>query len=215
MGGVKAPKNLKKYYQRVFEPYFSKGICFNSSIEKLSDSTFYYCKNDKNIISEIKSVFPGIILKSHDLIYNFILEANDLFIEQNDFVYCLLYFTSYYSEKRWVMGRPFLKKYLFTINYDEKYLFFYNNNDEEQNDNSDQDNNQPNNQNNSEKGISTGVFILVIIGTIIIVAIISFVLFKFVLYEKFFRKKRANELNDNDFEYNSADNENGGLNINN
>ena len=94
LGGVKAPKNLKKYYQRVFEPYFSKGICFNSSIEKLSDSTFYYCKNDKNIISEIKSVFPGIILKSHDLIYNFILEANDLFIEQNDYVYCLLYFTN-------------------------------------------------------------------------------------------------------------------------
>ena len=213
LGGVKASKHFKDYYGRVFEPYFSKGICFNSSIEKISDSTFYYCKNDKNIISEIKKVFPGIIFKSHDLVYNFILEADDLFIEQNGYVYCLIYFTNFYYEKRWVMGRPFLKKYLFTVNYNDKYLSFYNNDGDEGNNNPD-NNNQPNNQDNSEKGISTGIFILVIIGTIILVAIISFVLFKFVLYEKFFRKKRANELNDNDYEYTSANNENEGLNIN-
>ena len=185
-GGVRGPTSLKKYYHRVFEEYILKGQCFNETLlpSKTSNS-FYYCKNDKNIISKIKNVFPGVNFRSQDLAYNFTLEADDLFIEENGYVYCLLYF-SYYQEKNWVMGKPFLKKYQFTVNYDEKYINFYT---------------IENNNNDENSGIGVGVFVTVIILTIIIVVIICGVLFKFCLYDKFFRKKRANELDDADFDY--------------
>lgn len=200
-GAVRGPTNLKPYYHRVFEEYILKGQCFNNTLTPYKTSeSFYYCKNDKNVISKIKSVFPGVNFRSQDLEYNFTLEADDLFIEENGYVYCLLYF-SYYKEKNWIMGKPFLKKYQFTINYDEKYISYYRNE----------------NKNNETIffGIGVGVFVTVIILTIIIVAIVCGILFKFCIYDKYVRKKRANELDDADFDYTpKSDNEKNDLNIN-
>ena len=205
-GGVRGPTDLKKYYHRVFEEYILKGQCFNSTIINKTD-IFYYCKNDKNIISKIKSVFPGINFRSQDLDYNFTLEADDLFIEENGYVYCLLYFVSS-NKKSWEMGKPFLKKYLFTINYDERYISYYRVENEE---------NKKNNSDTRRRigvGVGVGLFVTVIIITIVIVVIICAVIFKFCLYDKLFRKKRANELDDADFDYTPKnDNEKNSLNI--
>ena len=199
-GGVRGPTNLKKYYHRVFEEYILKGQCFNDTLTKYRTSdSFYYCKNDKNVISKIKSVFPGVNFRSQDLDYNFTLEANDLFIEENGYVYCLLYFP-YYVEKNWVMGKPFLKKYQFIINYDEKYISYYR---------------IENKNTETFFGIGVGVFVTVIIITIIIVVIVCGIIFKFCIYDKFIRKKRANELDDADFDYTPKnDSEKNDLNIN-
>ena len=49
--------------------------------------------------------------------------------------------------------------------------------------------------------ISIQVFVVVLIGTIVLVLLISYIIFKFYLYERFFRKKRANELDDGDYYY--------------
>ena len=127
-GGIKVPKNLQSYYQRVFEEYILKGECFSDTFNG-KNNLFYYCKNDKNIINEIKSVFPGINLNSRDLEYNFTIEADDLFIEEKDFVFCLVYFSTYYNQ--FSLGKPFLKKYQFTINLDQKTLTHYNISEEE------------------------------------------------------------------------------------
>ena len=136
----------------------------------------------------MKNVFPGINLRSHDLDYNFTLEADDLFMEENNKVFCLLYFPTS-SNKNWVMGKPFLKKYLFTINHDEKYISFYKNIIE------------PKEKEKGQNRISTIVFIIAICGTITLVLLICFVLFKFYLFEKFFRKARVNELKDDEYDY--------------
>ena len=75
----------------------------------------------------IKSVFPSVNFESNLLMYNFTLDADDLFIEENDYIFCLLYFPQNTFDKTWIMGKPFLKKYLFSINYDQKVISFYNN----------------------------------------------------------------------------------------
>ena len=49
----------------------------------------------------------------------FILEAADLFLEQGNYVYCLLYFDFFWGD--WKIGRPFLKRYQFSFNFDKKY----------------------------------------------------------------------------------------------
>ena len=126
-GAVEVPSQLKIYYHKIFEEYISKGECFNDTIKINKNVTFYYCKKNQKTISKIKSVFPSVNFESNLLMYNFTLDADDLFIEENDYIFCLLYFPQNAFDKTWIMGKPFLKKYLFSINYDQKVISFYNN----------------------------------------------------------------------------------------
>ena len=126
-GGVGVPTKLKIYYHRIFEEYISKGECFNDTTRSVYNNSFYYCKKDQNTISKIRNVFPSVSFESKDLMYNFTLDADDLFIEENGYIFCLLYFPQVLFDKTWTLGKPFLKKYLFSINYDLKAMTFYNN----------------------------------------------------------------------------------------
>jgi hypothetical protein len=198
-GGVKAPNRLKIFYHRIFEEHILSGNCFNNTFQK-NDKHFYYCKKNDKVLSKIKNVFPKLIFMSRDLTYNFTLDYNDLFVEENDYVFCLLYFASS-TETSWIMGKPFLRKYVFVFNYDEQYVDFYLNTCETGETGTKEE--QPKNN-----GVSTTVLVISIIGTIIIVIIICILVFKFYLYDKMFRKKRANELDDADFEYVSKGDEN-------
>ena len=202
-GGVRAPYSLKKYFDRVFEEFIINERCSNITVGTWNPFTFYYCDNDKNVISKIKSNFPGINFRSHDLDTNFTIEADDLFVEENEYVFCLLYFQTN-TGKNWVMGKPFLKKYSFTINHEEKYISFYHNNTVEESEKDE----------SSKSKISTTVFVLVICGTILFVLIIFFVIFKFYLFEKFFRKARTNELKDDEYDYTAKNEDKNVLNIN-
>ena len=186
LGGIKIPKNLQIFYHRVFEEYIIKGECFNDTFKKKS-YIFYYCKNNKTIINKIKNVFPGLNLRSQDLRYNFTLEAKDLFIEEKNLIFCLIYFSTSSYDKQFIMGKPFLKKYQFALNYKMQNIIFYR--DDE--------------RGGGDLGnkISIQVFVVVLIGTIVLVLLISYIIFKFYLYERFFRKKRANELDDGDYYY--------------
>lgn len=206
-GGVIAPGNLRSFYHRVFEEYFSKGECFNDTASKIN--SFYYCKNNKETISKIKSSFPGINFRSHDLNYNFTLDSDDLFIEEKGYIFCLLYFSSSstsYSSK-WLMGKPFLKKYPFTVNIDEKYFTFYYDTNQ---------NKSPSNDGipSDKGGISPTALWIMLCCTVVIISILSFLVFRFCLYDKYFKKKRANELED-DYDYLTKNDNADGLNINN
>jgi hypothetical protein len=203
-GGVIFPNYLQPFYHRVFEEYINKKECFNDTFD-FGLYSFYYCKKDKNILSKIKNTFPGVKFKNNDLSFNFYLEADDLFIEEKDYIFCLIYFEkNNKGNTLWKLGKPFLKKYQFIINYDEKYIKFYTKLDEK---------NIKKEEEKTNNGVSYSVYIISIIIAVIIVIIICFLIYKFYLYDKYFRKKRANELDDNDYEYVSR-NDKENLNIN-
>ena len=188
-GGVLGPHSLLKYYEPVFENYITNNICFKASKYSTSGDTFFYCKKEfNNEIKKIKENFPTISFQSNDLNKTFILEAADLFLEQGDYVYCLLYFQFYGND--WKIGRPFLKKYQFSFNFDKKYIQYYVENEE------------------PDLGIPLYIFILAIIGTVVVLCICFYLLFKFYLKDKCFRKKKVNELTDDDFEYTSKNDQN-------
>ena len=193
-GGIAAPNNLQKYFLRAFEDYINSKECFNETFSYQNTHYFYYCKKNKEIISKIKSVFPRIVFKNNDLASNFTLDLDDLFVEEKDYVFCLLYFDSS-IKSNWKLGKPFLKKYLFTFNYESSYLSYYYKVFEP-------------NDNTGNTGISTTAFWIIICATVVIVSVGTFLLFRFYLYEKLFRKKRANELDDRDYDYTSK-NDNG------
>ena len=121
LGGIQVPKYLMKYYEKSFENYLDES-CY---IETLKIGyNYFYCKKEDDNIEKIKEKFPGVIFQSEDLNYSFIIEADDLFIEEENYVFCLIYFNIYTN--LWKMGKPFLRKYPFSINYNDKIIKFYN-----------------------------------------------------------------------------------------
>ena len=197
--GVQAPYALLEKYRNYFKEYISQEECFEGEFNDLFKKYFFYCKNNKETIDNIKKTFPGFNFLSIKLEHNFTLDANDLFFEKNGYVFCLMYFHySEYIERNWIMGKPFLRKYQFIFNPDKKQLFFYSNREGE-NGKDKEENNGENRGEGQNNHLLVKILIIIFI-TIIVVSSICFVLFKYYLYDKFNRKKRANEL-DEDFDY--------------
>ena len=77
----------------------------------------------------MKNKFPILKFSQKNFLYTFELNYEDLFKEKGDKLYFLIWFSS--SKKTaWEIGFPFLKKYLFNYNYDNKLVSFYNKIDE-------------------------------------------------------------------------------------
>ena len=106
-----------------------------------------------------------------------------MLVQKGKYIYFLIFFPSTQGDN-WIMGRPFLQKYQFIINPDKKFIFFYSNL----------------NPKSEEDYSRTIILIIVIIGSIIIILIIGYMIWKCNYSLNNFRKKRANELDD-EYEY--------------
>ena len=182
-GGIRVPKNVFTYFENeIFVGFISKNECFKEiAIVPESKYNFFYCKNNKDIISQVKNKIPTFKFKSINLFTTFEINSDDLFYQQGDFVYCLIYSESTIG---WSLGKPFLKKYQFLFNPNSKIIGFYVNTD--------------NIKKDSSGSLTT--FITVIIIVVVIIIAISLVVCK-ILTDKYKRKKKANELTDDDFDY--------------
>ena len=143
--------------------------------------------------------FPSLHFYHSDLNISFSLNYKDLF-EAKDNKYYFLIIYSTFSASYWKLGKPFLKKYQITLNLDAKSISFYQNYAI-----GDDDKNINNNENNDGKANNI-VLIIVCVGLSLILVVVSYFFIKNIKKEK--KKKRANELKDDDYEYN-ADEENG------
>ena len=103
--------------------------------------------------------FPTIYFKHNNLMYTFEINYKDIFVEYNGRFVFLIWFDLNNRDK-WKLGKPFLKKYLFTFDLDKKMIGFYNPNIIDKND-------EKINNNKDKK------YIMIII-IIIILSLISF-----------------------------------------
>ena len=222
-GGVQAPNRYLEYFKDYFKEYIDREECFLDSFYISNRKYFFYCKNDKNLISKIKQTFPGFNYLNRELEFNFDLVADDLFIEKNNYVYLLMFFHNTNADD-WIMGRPFLQKYQFMINPDKKDINFYANlnynsskeeekedgdskKDDEDGDShkdedgdskkDDKDGHSKKDDKNSSKDILLAV---IIIGCILIIIVLGYFIWKCYFKSKYLRKIRANELEDQ-YEY--------------
>ena len=85
---------------------------------------FYYCKKERSVINKIKDKIPTIIFVQEHLRYNFTMNINELIYEKNDYVFFLL-FSSSSQKNKWILGKPFLKKYPLVFNPESKDIGFY------------------------------------------------------------------------------------------
>ena len=194
----------KKLYNLIkenfFNSYINQNICHE--VETTNPAyryKFIYCdkktfKDKKNLIS----IYIYFVTQP----VNLTLTNNDLFSEVDD-KYIFLGFYDFYNADMFIVGKLFFKKYQYIFNIDKKQLGLLGNYSNEDEIIDDENKNSSSNSNLIK-------YILIVIGLIIFISGIGFGIYigkKFCLN----RKKRANELLDDDFEY-SASKENGVVN---
>ena len=121
IGASSYEKLIKQYF---FDELIEKGKC---QIEKSKvEARVYTCINNDNIKSKLKEKFPPLKIENKAFMKTFEITYDDLFLEKNDKIYFLVYF-SYYMPFSWKVGLPFIKKYFFNYNYDTHLISYYNN----------------------------------------------------------------------------------------
>ena len=113
--------------------------------------------------------------------YNFSFNANDLFTIIPDNKRILFNIDFIYNSNRWLLGKPFLKKYQIIFNSDSNLISYYAENIFE-------------NKEINKKGSGLKIFLIVFL---VIIAFLIGIIFGRALCRKFNRKIRANELEDN------------------
>ena len=156
--------------------------------------TGYYCKKDVNVNDIINQNLTFQFRRpEYGVLFDFIFNNNDLWLEKGDHKYFLILETLS-TENCWIFGKPFFKKYHMSFDLDSKIMGVYSNVDFTPR------------EKEPEPKDNTILYICIISGLVIIIAVLTFFLIRFFVYSP--RKKRANELLDDNFEYKEGDKEN-------
>ena len=214
MRGTKNFKeNLLKFF---FQKYINSNLCQESTFIYLDDDDlhFFYCDKKVNI-SEFKNI--TIIVDNYGISEDteennnsthLIVEINykDLFIEFDKRYYFLMYFpNTFYETSYFKLGKVFFQKYLLNFDLSTKKIGFYYEEKNKTEDNANKEKGKENNNYNLLPWILVGILTLIIAGLI-----------GFILYIKPWKKKkkRANELIDDDYTYEQGHEEDQKLGIN-
>jgi len=187
--------NIEKDY---FQEYINKDIC---SIENYLNYNIriFACNENKFDINDIKK-FPNIYLSNLALHYNFELKGEELFKKINNKWYFEITFPfNELNPVRWVIGRIFLRKYPVTFSPSSRLIGFYINkkvkNENEMKEEKEEKKTIDKINNNKNKDFLVYIkFIIIALIFTIVGLIIGKKLF-------FMRKKRANELADDYYQY--------------
>ena len=183
--------NITKTY---FKDYILQKICY---LDKIKVDLFSYyaieCDKTKFGIEDMKK-FPILTLVIVPFQTEFNFDYNDLFTETKYKYFFNVIFNELITD-RWVLGKPFLKKYPLIINYFSETIGYYN------------DQNKAEPTDNGEPGTS-GIFSLKILIFLIIIIIIIIVIVSIIFYYigknmNQMKKRKANELED-DYDYTSS-----------
>jgi hypothetical protein len=180
---------FRKFFNNTIKHLLLKRKCFNDTFYQCEDlygykseHFFFYCKNEKEVKEELQKIILPIQFYSNELDYIFEITIDDLLKESGEYIFIKLLFNKIGGGC--VLGRPFSLKYKFIFNPDTKGVSFY-----------------P--KFKTKKGIEINwnivLKILLIIGLCIIFAVLGIIIGKKLYGMK--RKKRANEMNDDDYEY--------------
>ena len=201
-----------------FNDLISKSICRIDYVYEniyMSQDIIYSCENN-NIMKEKIKTFPTLyfLIKPYNLTFFFNYE--ELFQLHNNRLYFLIYYRTG-SNSYWEVGELFLRKYITSFNYYSKTISFYKSQVddinkktnkiiavEEANENPDLDPAPVQNNDEPKNNLKTWIIIVTFSGIVLVCAIICIILL--VLRLKKYKKKRAAELIDDNYEYNSENN---------
>ena len=122
LDGIQGSEIIRTYLESNI--FTEENRCHKSSFNYMNKYWFYYCDQNKDKINKIKKEFPSMLFIHQDFNYNFSITVDDLIVEKDDYVYFLIFFNDYYKYG-WRLGKPFLKKYNFMVDQDNKKVLFY------------------------------------------------------------------------------------------
>ena len=178
-------KDYKNYLLTILNEFMNEK-CFNDTFEGYdemfeyySNIAFYYCKNDKNVKDKLDKSISTIYFNSIDLKTTFELTKEQILKENNDYIFINIVFSE--NVNRWILGKQIALKYKFIFNPDTKNIYYY-----------------PS-MSKSEPEKTNYLKIILICALLVIVCVIGVIIGK-LLYGKS-KKRRANELKDDNYEY--------------
>ena len=193
---LKAPKEFFNYIEEsFFNTLITNNLCYKINFMRhdISLNHNYYsfaCNSEsKDFMEYLNNNFPDIIFEHIKFKEQFILTKNDLFAfntfnDKDKYLYFLIVSGDDLTD--WILGTPFLKKYVISYNYDSKLVGYY------------ADYGKPENE-EEEKSSFFSIFLKVVL----IIALVVVIFILGMLFQKIYkrtRKKKANELDD-EFEY--------------
>ena len=185
-------------YNKFFKKQIENKICKEGTLNIYSDEYKYFnCEKNKLNLNEMENINFLTDIQSDNM--TFVLEPKDLFYEHKG----LLYFLVIYKienplttpDTEWVVGTPFLKKYLITFDRNDKLIYFYK-----------KINNENEGDKNNNKSLQVKYIIIISVLSVIFLAAIGGLIFYIIKIKP--RRKKANEL-DEKFDYQEKNNEEG------
>ena len=203
-GFIKGTNLYRKEIHKVFfEDLIKKQLC---KIEYLEENVYtneyfiYSCNSDQEILEKIKT-FPPLYFEIKTQNLQFIFTYENLFKQFNDRIYFLIAFRDekyYVYSSKCYFGEIFLRKYITSFDYDSKSIIFYRNQVNDANLNS------KTIYEKKEKEKQSNIFgVLRILLEIFMGIFIIFMIYIFYRKIRSKRKLHANELEDNNFVYES------------
>ena len=168
-----------------FQKYINERLCRRQIHKKASYDNDYFhficnIENEKKREEFFKN-FPNLVFYQKDMNYKFQFNAKDLFTIIPDNKRILFNIDFCYYSKKWILGKPFFKKYQMIFNPDSKLISYYI---------------DPNTEIVENKKPTNSLKVVIIIF-LTFTAFIVGIIFGRVLCSKYHRKIRANELEDN------------------
>ena len=198
---VAGPKYFDNFSAQFFDPYFQSGACYarifdNDPAVKFSDKyKVIECDKDKFGKDDLNK-FPKFYLYLGDYFEQrkFFFDANDLFTEGKYRYFFNIIFDNF-GRYKLELGKVFLKKYPVNFNYEKNNIEIYDNYKEEQ---SSDDTKPDDDKDKKPKEDRLWLYIIIIVVLVTMFGVLGYFLGK---YFNQMRKKRANELTDDDYEY--------------
>ena len=181
-------------YEEIIKHFFINSTKCYSNHTKMGYATYryYYCNKDFD-----ENTMEDLIFELKSINYSFVFHGNDLFLEENGVKYFKIIFLHYSKNYYWYLGRDFLKKYRLRFDTDRKLIYIPLNNKKEE---------------NKEKMKEISFYKKYFFWIIICLSICTFVLIIYIIFclRKYPRKKRMNEIDDDeDFDYKNTEEKEG------
>ena len=159
----------------LFKPLIKQQKCFKEK-NIFNKYIIYYCNKDmKDILKKSEAV--KLYFYHRFFGKTFELNFEDLFEEKNNFIFFKIFFDEEQNDI-WRLGKPFLIKYFFSYNFDGKTISYYN---------------LEENEDNKGTNIKTELIVVIIILALIFLGL-GFFLGKYIVNYRKNKKKKAEEL---------------------
>ena len=177
-----------------FESYISKGICI---LKEYNGLNYFECDSKQFTLNDIKN-FPIIYIPNIYAKHIFELKSEELFIQLNNKWYFEIIFPTKDSDyERWILGRIFMRKFPVKFSPSNHLIGFYIKPNEGETEKDKKEKEKEINSINNNSNLY--IYIIIIVVALIFTGVGLYI------GKKIFnqRKKRANELLDDNYQYES------------